>query len=258
MPLSLDAGYFRHLEDFVDAGGTLIAEACAGRWDKYGWTTLTQLVDGGEALFGAQHQDLVMVKEPGAAQRWMPAERRFGEFDPPAMLTGCGQFAGMQLRANFYRQSLRPTNAESILKHGSDVVGVRNRVGAGQSVLLGTFIGFSALAYRDADGDSDDFLEALLATAGVKPDRCGTLLRRRRVLDGRQAWFFINPRSEPATETASSEGYSDVVDLLGDSLVSQSQERAYRSRPGHEPGMPAAFAVTTASAFLCALCVLCG
>ncbi|MYD11294.1 MAG: hypothetical protein F4X02_14790 [Chloroflexi bacterium] len=232
MPLSLDAGYFRHLAAFVDAGGALIAEACPGRWDQYGWSALTQLVEGGEALFGAKHQDLVMVKEPGAAQRWMPAERRFGEFDPPAMLEGCGQFAGMRLRANFYRQSLRPTSAEPILKHGTDVVGVRNRVGAGQSVLLGTFIGFSALAYRDTDGDSDRFLGALLATAGIQPDRCGRLLRRRRVLDDRQAWFFINPRGEPVTETVNSEGYTDVIDLLGDSLVRQSQDALTVRVPG--------------------------
>ena len=232
MPLSLDADYFRHLEAFVEAGGTLIAEACPGRWDKYGWCTVTQLVDGGEAFFGARHQGLVMVKEPDGGSRWMPGERRFGEFDPPATLAGCGPFAGLQVRANFYRQSLRPTTGEPILTFGSDVAGVVNRVGAGQSVLIGSFLGFSALAYRAADGDGDRFVEALLTRAGVLPDRCGTLLRRRRVLDDRQAWFFINPSSEPVTQTISSEGYTDLVDLLGDSLVSQSQDEITLRVPG--------------------------
>ncbi len=224
MPLSLDADYFRHLEAFVEAGGTLIAEACPGRWDKYGWCTVTQLVDGGEAFFGAQHQELVMVKEPGAASRWMPGERRFGEFDPLVLLAGCGRFADLQARANFYRQTLRATSGESILRHGSDVVGVLNRVGSGQSVLLGSFLGFSALAYQAADGDSDAFVEALLGTAGVAPDRCGPLLRRRRVLDDREAWFFINPGPAPVTETISLEGYADAVDLMGDNLISQSDD----------------------------------
>ena len=173
-----------------------------------------------------------MVQEPGAAQRWMPGERRFGEFDPPTLLEGCGQFAGMQLRANFYRQSLQPTSAKPILTHGADVAGVMNRVGQGQSILLGSFLGFSALAYRAADGDGDRFLEALLATAGIKPDRCGPLLRRRRVLDDRQAWFFINPRSEPVTQTISREGCSDVVDLLGDCLINQTDGELTLRVPG--------------------------
>ena len=68
MPLSLDADYFKPSSiAFAEAGGTLIAEACPGRWDKYGWTTQTQLVDGGEEFFGARHHDLVMVQGTGRA-----------------------------------------------------------------------------------------------------------------------------------------------------------------------------------------------
>ncbi len=232
MPLSLDADYFNHLVAFAEAGGALIAEACPGRWDKYGWTTPTQLVDGGEKFFGARHHDLVMVKEPGERQRWMPEERRFGEFDPPTTLEGYGPFADMQLRANFYLQTLLPTTADLLLKRRDDAVGLVNKVGAGRSILLGSFFGFSALAYRAADADGDRFLGALLATAGVSPDRCGALLRRRRVLDDRQAWFFINPTAEPVTATINCEGYTDVIDLLGDSLVSQSQDELALRVPG--------------------------
>ena len=224
MPLSLDGGYFARLTSFVEAGGTLISEACPGRWDKYGWATLTQLVDGGEALFGATHRELAMVKEPGAAPRWMPQERRFGEFDPPAVLSGLGEFAGLELRANFYLQRLQPTTGEAILKRGDDVVGVANRFGAGKAVLLGTFAGFSALAYRISDADTDAFLEALLRKAGVEGDRCGVLLRRQREWQGRAAWFFINPTPEPVTETISLEGYTQVIDLLGDCMIEQSAD----------------------------------
>ena len=221
MPLSLEGAYFAHLRSFVEAGGSLIAEACPGRWDKYGWCTLTQLVDGGEELFGARHGELVMVKEPGRQQRWMPEERRFGEFEHQTMLSGSGQFTGMKVRANFYLQTLLPTTAEPILTRDGDIAAVVNRAGAGRGILIGSFLGFGALAYRDADGDGDRFLEALLATAGVTPDRCGNLLRRRRVLGDREAWFFINLEAERATETVAVAGCRKAADLLGDCLIDQ-------------------------------------
>lgn len=219
MPLSLDGGYFAHLRSFAEAGGTLIAEACPGRWDKYGWTTLTQLVDGGEELFGARHAELALVEEPGRPWRWLPEARHFGEFDPETMLLGSGQFAGMEVRASFYLQTLHPTTAEPLLTRDQDIAAVVNRAGAGRAVLIGTFLGFGALAYRHADGDSDRVLEGLLATAGVIPDRCGALLRRRRVLDNREAWFFINLRAERVTASVDVSGFSTVTDLLGDCLM---------------------------------------
>ena len=223
MPLSLDAAYFAHLVAFVEGGGMLIAEACPGRWDKYGWCTLTQLVEGGEDFFGARHRELVMVKEPGAAARWMPYERRFAEFDPPAMLSGIGEFAGADVRANFYRQSLQPTTGTAILQYGDETAGVINRVGAGWAVLIGSFLGFSALAHRETDGGTDAFLASLLGKAGVVSDRCGQLLRRRREWQGTEAWFFINPQPQAVTETISKRGFRQVCDLLGGSLVQESE-----------------------------------
>jgi len=219
MPLSLDDDYFAHLTAFVEAGGTLIAEACPGRWDKYGWTTLTQLVAGGEELFGAKHSELVLVKEPSERQRWMPYERRYGEFDPPTIMSGAGEFADLDVRANFYLQRLQPTTGEAILKNGDEVVAVMNRFGAGRSALIGAFLGFSALAYRDSDAGTDGFLGALLSRAGVASDRCGPLLRRRRIWNDMEAWFFVNPTAEPVTTSISLDGYTEVIDLLGDSLL---------------------------------------
>ncbi len=221
MPLSLDEAYFQHLVAYALGGGTLIAEAGPGRWDKYGWTTLTQLVEGGETFFGARHKDLSMTREPGERRRWMPQERHFGEFDPPTLLHGCGDFDAMSLRAHFYLQRLQPTGGEAILRSEGAVCGVTNAAGAGRSVLLGTFLGFGALACREHDGDTDRFLETLLAKAGVLPDRCGALLRRRRVHAGREAWFFINPAHEPVTERVDKAGYSEVIDLLGDCVLDE-------------------------------------
>ena len=253
MPLSLDAEYFAHLIAFAETGGTLIAEACPGRWDKYGWCTLTKIVDGGEGFFGAQHDELVMVKEPGGPEsevRWMPYERRFGEFDPPTTLRGCGPFAGMNVRSNFYLQSLRPTTGEAILQNGDAVVCVMNQVGAGRSVLLGSFLGFSALAYRHADADTNQFLESLLASAGVEADRCGSLLRRRREYDGKAAWFFTNPLAYTVTETISKAGFSRADDLLGDNLIAETAQKHHSARDGHKPGLHFAFAVNAAASAL--------
>ncbi len=222
MPLSLDADYFQHLVQFTEAGGMLIAEACPGRWDKYGWASLTQMVAGGEEFFGARHQDLVMVNEPGDERRWLPEERRFGEFAPPTMLEGCAHFANMRLPANFYLQTLQPTSGDVILRANGEAAAVINRVGMGTSALIGSFLGFSALAYRDQAGDGDRFMEMLLARAGVLPDCCGSLLRRRRGLEDQEAWFFINPGEEAATESISIAGFADISDLLGDCLLERS------------------------------------
>ena len=224
MPLSLDGDYFAHLATFVKAGGTLIAEACAGRWDKYGWTTLSQLVDGGEEVFGARHSELAMVGEPGAEQRWMPDQRRYGEFDPPTALRGCGTLAGAEARANFYLQSLKPSTGEAILMNGDDVVAVMNRFGAGRGILIGTFLGFGAWAYHESDTGTDRFLEALLRKAGVEGDRCGALLRRRREWQGRETWFFVNPTAHAVTERVSKGRFSAARDLLGEALIEESAD----------------------------------
>ena len=220
MPLSLDGAHFAQLRDYAEGGGTLIAEACPGRWDKHGWTTLTQLVAGGEETFGARHKSLVMVSEPGES-RWMPHPRRFDEFDPPTLLHGAGEFAGLKARTHFWLQTLQATGGEVILLHGDEVAGVRNRVGAGQAILLGSFFGFGALAHQYADAETDMFLLRLLEGAGAKADRCRELLRRRREWQGRQAWFFVNPTGEEVTARVDMEGYAKATDLLGGGVIGQ-------------------------------------
>ena len=219
MPLSLDADYFAHLVEYVQAGGSLISEACPGRWDKYGWTTRTQMVAGAEALFGARHADLVMVDEPGDRRRWLPYERHFSEFDPPTMLHGAGDFGGTNAMANFYLQTLLPTTSEVILVADERVCGVLNSVGEGRAILLGTFTNFSAMAYRDEDRGGDRFLGSLLWRAGVEADRFGALLRRRRELGEKEAWFFINPTPTPLTETIPLDGFRKVSALLDEDQV---------------------------------------
>ena len=108
-----------------------------------------------------------------------------------------------------------------ILQAGDAVAGVANQCGTGTAILLGTFAGLCATAHTHPA--SDRFVERLLTTAGVHPDRCGRLLRRRRVLGDREAWFLINPADRDVSETVSLGGFSGARDLLGDALTAPAE-----------------------------------
>ena len=218
VPLALDAGYFGKLRRYVEQGGMLVSDGCPGRFDKYGYCPRSQMVAGAEELFGAVHRDVRLVREPsGARSRWALAERGFGAQLPPTVLDGAGPLSGTRIRASFYVQTLEPTGSEPVLTSAGAVCGVRSAVGAGQAVLVGTFAGHSATAHT-LDGESV-FFEKLLSLARVQPDACGRLLRRRRVLGDRQAWFLINPCEEAVTETVGLEGFASAVDLLGEPMA---------------------------------------
>jgi beta-galactosidase GanA len=216
-PLALDPVYFTQLQAFVQQGGLLISDACPGRFDHYGFCPRSQMVSGGEELFGARHHTLRIVREPGASTRWTPPERTFGEFAPATLLEG---EAG-QLRTSFYLQTLSPITATPILHAGDQVAGVRNTFGTGTAVLLGTFAGFCATAYSDNGGDQ--LIANVLGIAGVQADRCGRLLRRRRVFGEQQAWFLINPTAEACIETLALAGFAQAHDLLGDTIVARGE-----------------------------------
>ena len=153
----------------------------------------------------------------------MPQERRFGEFAAATLLQGVGDFSEHQVLANFWLQTLRPDKVGAILLAGQEVAATRNVFGQGQAILLGSFLGMSAMAHRAADTGTDDFIQSLLAEAGVNPDRCGRLLRRRRQLGGEQAWFLVNPSAEDCEEPVDLEGLELYADLTGDSLVHASE-----------------------------------
>lgn len=54
----------------------------------------------------------------------------------------------------------------------------------------------------------------LVKEAGVLPERCGRLLRRRRVWKDQEAWFLINPLDREIEERVEVEGFRRVEDLL--------------------------------------------
>ena len=219
LPLALDKGYFAHLRRFVENGGMLISDACPGRYDRYGFCPRSQMVDGGEEVFGVFHKNVRIVREPDGKAHWTPQERGWGEFAPATVLEGTETFAGSRLRASFYLQTLTPTSAKPILVAGDEVAGTLNIFGKGNAVLIGTFAGHSALAHR-LEG-SEGVFEKILDLAGVKPDRCGDLVRRRRVWKNQEAWFLINPTDHAVTEKLELDGFTLSRDLLGDSVADQ-------------------------------------
>jgi beta-galactosidase len=215
-PLALDPGFFAHLHAYVEQGGTLISEACPGRFDRLGFCVRPEMVTGAEELFGVRQQRVQIVCEPGDERRWTPQERTWGEFAPATMLEGADSLAGLRLRASFYLQTLLPLDGTPILFVEQACVGVRKSHGAGTAILLGTYAGLSATAH--ADHESDAFMAGILAEAGVVADLCGQLIRRRRVDGSQEAWFLINPHDQAVSEIVALESFVQVSDLLGEPL----------------------------------------
>ncbi len=216
-PIALDPALIPHLRGYVEQGGLLISEACPGRFDRYGYCPRPQMAAGAEELFGARHQRVQIVREPGAASRWTPIERTWGEFAPPTILEGTGALAGEALRASFYLQTLEPAGGSPILTAHGVCAAVMNSVGSGQAILLGTYTGFCATAHMHPE--SDRLFKRLLDLANIQPERCGRLLRRRRIYQDREAWLLINPLADDITEQITITGAGQIADLLGDTII---------------------------------------
>ena len=217
MPVALDGALFAKLSGFVEAGGTLISEACPGRFDRHGFCPREQMVAGGEALFGARHAAVPSCGSPGGQPRWTPQERGWGEFAPATDMTGTGRYASHSLRASFYLQTLEVTDGEPILRAGDAVTAVANGAGRGRAVLLGTFSGMSATAHIHPE--SDRFWESLLAEAAVlRRTAAARCCAGDACSAASEAWFLINRPNEEVTESVDVTGYVEVRDLFGAQL----------------------------------------
>ncbi len=216
-PLFLSERTAQALAKCVKDGVHLISEAVPGRMNELGFCARGEMSPVLAELFGVRHGSFAMVQEPNGGQRWSPAERTWGEYLDPAMLAGTGPLAGRKLRANVYVQTLVPEGGAPCLMHGKAVAGVVRNVGDGTAWLLGTYVGHSGTAYRDAQ--TRLAVRTVLAACGVKPERAGKLLLRRRVAGNREAWFFTNPTAAPVTEAVNVTGWKRVEDLLGQRLL---------------------------------------
>jgi len=201
------------LVDYVQGGGNLISEACPGRINEHGFCNRGELSPILAGMFHVKHESLTMVREPDGGNRWMPEERTWGEYLEPAMLAGAGVLAGHSLRASLYVETYIPEGSEPLLTYGDCIAGTVARSGGGRAVLLGTIVGHSGNAYRDAATHAA--VRVLLAEYGVAPAHQGRLLLRRRVAPTKQAWLFTNPTEHEITEDVDVGGWEKVTDLLG-------------------------------------------
>ena len=216
-PLSLAEKLAVKLAAYVEGGGNLISEACAGRIDEHTYCRRGELSPTMAALCGVRHTGLQMVREPNGAARWSPPERTWSEYREATMLTGVGPLAGHEVQANVYVETFECVEGEPCLRDGQDVAGVVRTTGWGRAWLLGTFLGHEGTAHRD--GASQSFIRALLAQCGIASDVAGRLLRRRRVAGRQEAWLLTNPTAEPLTETLDVAGWSSVSDLLDEPIT---------------------------------------
>ena len=209
-PVALGDELAEALREYVAAGGTLISEACPGRVDRYGMARLSGMADALMDLFGAEHESLSLCGEWGG-QMWSPPRERY-EVLPPTELAGDGPYSGHALRASFYVETYRVRGGRPILRCDRGVAGVSNDHGRGRGFLLGTLAGHAVATYDHAQ--SRAFMLKLVKEAGVLPERCGRLLRRRRVWKDQEAWFLINPLDREVEERVEVEGFRRVEDLL--------------------------------------------
>jgi beta-galactosidase GanA len=207
-PLLMSDTLANALATFVRAGGTLISEATAGRFDDYGIGRAEEMGPGLPALFGAEHLRLAA---------WQMGEKTAqSPLPPPWAVTGVGELAGHDGIGSLYLQALQIHSAEPLLKHGDLTVGCVNIYGKGRAILLGTLLG-SAILDDESNGNSA-LVTTLVRAAGVKPDKVGALLQRRRVLGRTSARFLINPTPRAVRETMRFEGVASVSDLLNGPL----------------------------------------
>jgi hypothetical protein len=215
-PLSLSETVAGRLAGRVRAGVNLVCEAGPGLVNEHGFCNRGEMSPAMAELFGARPASFQMVREPRSGQRWSPQERTWGEYLAPAFLAGIGPLAGKRLRANGYIQTFTPIGGTPCLRYGKAVAGVTRKVGEGTAWLIGTYVGHAGTAYRNPP--SAVCVRTLLARCGVQPAHRGTLLLRKRVLPGKEAWLFTNPTAQALSEIVDVTGWSEAEDLLGEPL----------------------------------------
>ena len=192
-PLFLSDKTAENLEKYVSNGGFLVSEATPGRISNSGMTrreTMTMC-----DVFGIKHKSLKMVSEPNYEHRFTPHPRTWGEYLDPAEFKGTGSFEGHTLRSNLYVQCFELDGADEILTYNGMTSGAINSYGKGKAVIIGSYIGHNATAYRN-DG-SNNFVKKLLEIADVEcADNNGVSIRER-CADGKKAFIIFNTTDKP-------------------------------------------------------------
>jgi beta-galactosidase GanA len=216
-PFALSQDVIRALTEYVKRGGTLISEACPGRFSNHGIAFEGAMAPGIADLFGAQHEGAFLIREPGKGAKWTNWQLSLRDTREYRDLRATGDFSDHSLFPAFYLQTLSPTTAQPLLRYGTEVAGTVNRLGKGQAYLVGTMLGYALPAYNDPRNAR--FLAAVLKISGVLPDSLGKLNRRRRIWGNREAWFLFNQHDRLIEEQVSMHGFKTAKDLLGGELT---------------------------------------
>ena len=167
-PLSLSEEVAAKLARYVERGGNLISEAGAGPHRRARLLRPRRAV----AHPGASCSACARQASPWCASRTegalVAAERTWGEY----LERGHAGRRGPAGRGNRCAptSTWRPSScqgSEPVLRYGDAVAGAVREVGQGRAWLLGTYVGHSGTAYRDAETTAG--VRALLAACGVAP-----------------------------------------------------------------------------------------
>jgi len=216
LPISMSTALMKQVRDYVNNGGTLISGPFPGRFSQYGFGVPGEMPREMVELFGASHKQILTIEDrPGH-----PSQSSFKPENAKALrLSATGSYSGSEIEPHLYLQYLTPTTGTPLLQLGSETIGVQNRFGKGEAILLGTLFGQSVL---DGSLHNQKFLAAILKNAGVMPECEAPLIRRRRTYGNRAAWFFFNPTRETVEQRVALGQFQKAADLLGSDLVVES------------------------------------
>jgi beta-galactosidase len=221
-PVALSGRVITALKNYVRNGGTVLAEACPGRFTNYGMGAKRgYMAPGAQDLFGVRQKRVAMIREPENGAKWVGTATSWGDTVEFHHLVGRGECAQLRVFPAYYLQTFAPSTATPVLTYDDDYAGCVNTYGKGRACLIGTLLGHGEIAYNDPH--NRQFLAALLTQAGIKPDQVGKLNRRRRVYQNKTAWFLINPTDSAVEETIPITGHKTVHDLLGEPLPGTSE-----------------------------------
>ncbi|HET6487351.1 MAG TPA: hypothetical protein VFH83_13070, partial [Spirochaetia bacterium] len=204
------------LARYVEAGGSLLSEACPGRLDEHAFATRGELSPTARKLFGVRQRCLAVVREPGAGERWLPRERTWGEYAEHRALVGAGAFQGCAIEPSLYQETFECDGSQAIFLSGDLPAAVERSAGRGRAILLGTVVGHRGTAYRSSAAGA--FVDRLLSRCGIQPQRAGNVLIRKRVREGQEAWLLFNPGREESCADLDATSFRSVADLFGGEL----------------------------------------
>jgi beta-galactosidase len=210
-PLFMSDKTAANLERYVKSGGMLVSEATPGRITANGITRRGNMAM--RDVFGVKHKSMKMVSEPGHGHRFTPHPRTWGEYLDPAEFKGTGNFEGYSLPANLYVQCFNLNGAEEILSFNGMTAGAVNSYGKGKAVIMGSYIGHNATAYKN--DASNNFVKRLLSFAGIVcADNNGVNIRER-CADGKKAYIIFNTTDETRTVSLPVNNESEYIDSYG-------------------------------------------